>query len=917
MADFPTIITADGSTDTFNVPWPYLLKDHVVVKRSGVAQTRGVHYNFLSSGQIQFVGGNPANGTEISIDRNTPYDPVTAFVSGPLSPDDLNAAARQPLLALEEKAEVIDGFSVDLTSQLGRIEQLEEDLAAETLASWKTNSVGGYITKGSIGQSLQFDGSGNIIPGPDLGSAFGAEILMVADKAELASVLTPISGQLAYMRNARSFGFFKWMPGSRTTELFAYYLLSAVPNASTDTFTLANHGGWTGQAITPMSTANGFSTGVVYYCIRTGHDTFKVASSLANALAGVAVDVTGATAQSFSLMKDPLGAVYVTKANDFFGSAGVWRRLDADYLTPAMFGANGDGTGDDTTALNQMFHFIRMDARLNTDAYGRYAVDLGGGIYRCLGSVNAGGIVAWNTVIGGGVIYSEASGKAAVDFCGSRGMSVSNLLVRGVAGANRPAYGFLIARDTIGAGSCDNCSYEDVTIIGEFSRFAELCYAQETTNRRHCRYWNYYWDAVGVANYQGGDQGLEAPSSDFRRLATGSQSFINNQYDNCDWRYLPSGSVSSVTGVTKGATTTIHVAAHPFANGDVVVPWLFRVAGITELDGHTATVSNVTPTSFDLDIDSSGMAGTYTSGASIIKKQSGTTLWWSRGSQHRFNAAYIVGYANDGVRIDFPDGFTPNDLTLDMLHEGAATRSTLRIYTGGSARSIRNMVVKNYASLPVEGFLSVDAPGGLGSVGFLGGSLSVSNHLPSRDLNVVASGDEVRVGFYSDFLLSWPSDAGFNPDNYNTSNTGFVGVFRNLGTGDSTLYHQKYGWRGNGLYSPSVSPSSGAFNPLGAPTEAYFQRFLGDLAWVYINATVAENGTGSGYLRLGLPSGITGHADIAIQVVPVRENAVSGALMQGLLHAGENFIHVRKADGTYPVVDGAQFVLSGLIRIAG
>lgn len=68
-----------------------------------------------------------------------------------------------------------------------------------------------------------------------------------------------------------------------------------VPGAiATDLFTLANHGFPTGAPIfvTTISAANGLTANQIYFVIRVSADTFKVATTLANAKAGTAVDLT-------------------------------------------------------------------------------------------------------------------------------------------------------------------------------------------------------------------------------------------------------------------------------------------------------------------------------------------------------------------------------------------------------------------------------------------------------------------------------------------------------------------------------------------------------------------------------------------------------------------------------------------------
>lgn len=71
----------------------------------------------------------------------------------------------------------------------------------------------------------------------------------------------------------------------------------------------------------------------------------------------------------------------------------------------------------------------------------------------------------------------------------------------------------------------------------------------------------------------------------------------------------------AITGITKGATTSIEVGSgHGYSVGDSVT---FReIAGTTELNGQRATVSDTTSTIIVVDIDSSAF-GDYTSGGNV------------------------------------------------------------------------------------------------------------------------------------------------------------------------------------------------------------------------------------------------------------------------------------------------------------
>jgi hypothetical protein len=102
---------ASGSTDTFSVPFPYLDKTHVQIKRAGVLLVVTTDYTWVSASSIQLVAGNPAAGTIIERRRVTPVEPLTTFSPGNLDTTDLNVSELQPLYVAQEAADAVTDLS--------------------------------------------------------------------------------------------------------------------------------------------------------------------------------------------------------------------------------------------------------------------------------------------------------------------------------------------------------------------------------------------------------------------------------------------------------------------------------------------------------------------------------------------------------------------------------------------------------------------------------------------------------------------------------------------------------------------------------------------------------------------------------------------------------------------------------------
>lgn len=107
----------------------------------------------------------------------------------------------------------------------------------------------------------------------------------------------------------------------------------------------------TGMCLMPTTTANGVTAGQRYYVIRVNEAQWKLATSMENAMAGVAVDLTNTTNQTFKLLIDPREAMYVIHSGDAIdGSAGAWVR-NSSRVSVAHCGAVGDGVTDDWAAI--------------------------------------------------------------------------------------------------------------------------------------------------------------------------------------------------------------------------------------------------------------------------------------------------------------------------------------------------------------------------------------------------------------------------------------------------------------------------------------------------------------------------------------------------------------------------------------
>jgi len=105
MANSYISYTGDGATTAYSIPFPFIVKGHLVAKLAGVLKTQDTDYTV--SGSTLTFGTAPANGVTIHISRNTPKDEMLVnFVDGAvITADDLDTAQTQTFYGLQEVQE--------------------------------------------------------------------------------------------------------------------------------------------------------------------------------------------------------------------------------------------------------------------------------------------------------------------------------------------------------------------------------------------------------------------------------------------------------------------------------------------------------------------------------------------------------------------------------------------------------------------------------------------------------------------------------------------------------------------------------------------------------------------------------------------------------------------------------------------
>lgn len=105
-------------------------------------------------------------------------------------------------------------------------------------------------------------------------------------------------------------------------------------------------------------------------------------------------------------------------------------------------------------------------------------------------------------------------------------------------------------------------------------------------------------------------------------------------------------------------------------------------------------------------------------------------------------------------------------------------------------------------------------------------------------------------------------------------------------------------------YIPTITPQSGAFT-LASATGRY--RQIGKTVFVQIKVDITTNGSGAGYVAVSLPVLPGSYA-----ILPGRENAVVGKMLQGIVNPGVGFVYIFTYDNLYPGGNGYSLLLGGV-----
>ena len=180
--------SGDGTTRQFQIPFPYVKKDHIIISLNQIANTNFVYINdttieFAPLNSVatneQETTGAPKTGVEIIISRETPLlNALVDFVDGStLTASDLDTAVLQLLYGLQEAKDDTDAginfTPIGLDASNNPIINVQDPTNAQdaTTKKYVDDNIAGFLkTDGSVPMVGDFNAGGKKLTNVETGT---------------------------------------------------------------------------------------------------------------------------------------------------------------------------------------------------------------------------------------------------------------------------------------------------------------------------------------------------------------------------------------------------------------------------------------------------------------------------------------------------------------------------------------------------------------------------------------------------------------------------------------------------------------------------------------------------------------------------------------------------------------------------
>lgn len=500
------------------------------------------------------------------------------------------------------------------------------------------------------------------------------DIAALATIALLRSEDGLVADEVKYVKEDLIGGLFKRDITDLSATLVVKSVTSTTVNSTTETITKVAHGFVSGDVVTPTTNVNGVVVNDLYFVSVVDSDNLKLSTSLANALAGTAFNLTATTNFTVEHLLDHKQGVYVIKNGDAVnGSNGAWaRQLDGGDIHPRFFEAAADATvTDDSEALCAGAAFLRYNKNSALNSFvNRY--DGEGLIYLHQSSLDFGDLNGRAGAVVDFIFNSHCTGDIAVDFIKSQNVFADRLVCIGDT-TSRPSCGFCFGREDDGGGipfpTADSNRMGNIETFGNWDIAGTVNLASEIMHFDSLKDSNGYFPDTAVATVLAGDDAVMTgmagtPVSKYRTLGLGAQSMSHCTIGNYQGRRSAAYGYT-IVGISKANPAVVTISSANATDGNTnfglvngVSIFLDDIVGsdpawadLLSYTRKTIANLNVGAGTFELNgVDTTSTTGTFTSGT--LRNATGPSLLFGHCKNISIDGGYMSGFGDHRIRID-------------------------------------------------------------------------------------------------------------------------------------------------------------------------------------------------------------------------------------------------------------------------
>lgn len=229
----------------------------------------------------------------------------------------------------------------------------------------------------------------------------------------------------------------------------------------------------------------------------------------------------------------------------------------SDCVYVRDFGAVGDGSTDDSTAINNAITYMRS-LSVNVNPTLSFAGDPTKNSYVVTSTLNFTGLrgFLFTLDLANSTIIGRTTGKPIIDAMDSQFFHIKNGTIYGDP-SFPPTYGIQMGRGIIGNDAA-NCSHANIFMSGSYSLATFLNSGCEVFLSTKCMYWNGHIN--GHCVYQDGRNAANVASDFFTvtALADTPISFNDNRFVNCTFEQINTNPAKTGSAIVIAGTTNSH-----------------------------------------------------------------------------------------------------------------------------------------------------------------------------------------------------------------------------------------------------------------------------------------------------------------------------------------------------------------------